>query len=118
MDDNTANLPGGFIPPSLPSPAPSNLTTSSIVSNLPHPRAHALRAGSAKEEAARRFIDGRLLHVSRRYTKKFQPPVETEEVHGYDSMIDICKDLGEVIDVVWVSGTRIFLNVLIQLNRY
>jgi hypothetical protein len=67
-----------------------------------------LRAGSAKEDAARRYVEGRLLHVSRRYTKKFQPIEESEadDVKGYESMGQVTKDLGEIVDVVWLSGTR------------
>ncbi|KAH6683127.1 hypothetical protein B0J14DRAFT_139460 [Halenospora varia] len=122
MDNNT-NEPGGFIIPSLPSPAPSNTSTSSTASNLPHPRAHALRAGSAKEEAARRYVEGRLLHVSRRYTKKFQPHQEGEEVHGYVSMSEVAKDLGEVVDVLWLSGTPslqvpYLLNIALSITTY
>lgn len=105
MADST-NYGGGFLPPSIPSPAPSNFSSSPSPSNLPHPRSHPLRAGSAKEAAARRYVEGKLLHISRRYTKKFQPPVEGEDVHGYESMADVCNDLSEVVDVLWLSGTR------------
>jgi hypothetical protein len=112
MDNNTVE-PGGFIP-SLPSPAPSNISSSSTASNLPHPRAHPLRAGSAKEDAARRYVESRLLHISRRYTKKFQPPDETEDVHGYESMSEVAKDLGEVVDVLWLSGTRMYFCILVD----
>ena len=104
--DGTTNESGGFLSASLPSPSPSNASNASASSNLPHPRSQPLRAGSAKEETARRYVEGRLLHVSRRYTKKFQPPEEGEEVHGYESMSDVSKDLGEVVDVLWLSGTR------------
>jgi len=106
--DESMTEPGGFIPASLPSPALSNTSQSSTSSNLPHPRSHPLRAGSAKEEAARRYVEGRLLHISRRFTKKFQPPQADEDVHGYESMIDVSKDMGEVVDVLWLSGTREF----------
>jgi hypothetical protein len=104
----TTNEPGGFFPPSLPSPSPSNASVSSTTSNLPHPRAHPLRPGSAKEDAARRYVDGRLLNISRRYTKKFQPKEDTrpDDVEGYESMSEVSKDLGEIVDVIWLSGTR------------
>jgi hypothetical protein len=107
MDENT-NQPGGFIIPSIPSPAPSNASSSSTRSILPHPRAHPLRPGSAKEDAARRYVEGRLLHISRRYAKKFQPTEDsqTATVKGYESMSEVAHDLGEVVDVVWLSGTR------------
>lgn len=101
---DTSNEPGGFSPPS---PSPSNASTSSTASKLPHPRAHPLRPGSAKEDAARRYVDGRLLNVSRRYAKKFQPR-QGDDVMGYESMTEVSKDLCEIIDVVWLSGTREF----------
>jgi hypothetical protein len=112
MDEAPAE-PGGFLPPSLPSPAPSNTSSKSTRSNLPHPRSHPLRAGSAKEDAARRYVEGRLLHVSRRYTKKFQPVEEgrVEDVKGYESMGQVAKDIGEIVDVVWLSGTRMFITL-------
>jgi len=53
-----------------------------------------------------------MLHVSRRYTKKFQGVDEHGEVGGYDNARDLCRDLGEVVDVLWLSGTRRFCVVL------
>jgi hypothetical protein len=106
MDEIFSPEPGAFLPASLPSPSNTDTSHSSTTSNLPHPRSQPLRAGSAKEEAARRYIEGRLLHISRRYTKKFQPPDADDHVHGYESMVDAAKDLGEVVDVLWLSGTR------------
>lgn len=100
-----SNEANGFMPASMPSPAPSSPSRSS---NLPHPRSHALRPGSAKEETTRRYVEGRLLHVSRRYTKKFQPLDENDLVHGYENMNEVCKDLSEIVDVLWLSGTRRF----------
>lgn len=67
--EGTTPEPGGFIINPLPSPAPSNFSNSSVASNLPHPRSKPLKAGSAKEDAARRFVEARLLNVSKRYTK-------------------------------------------------
>ncbi|KAG0652813.1 hypothetical protein D0Z07_0078 [Hyphodiscus hymeniophilus] len=99
---------GGFLPQNLPSPAPSNFSASPAPSKLPHPRPHPLKAGSAKEAAARRYVENRLLQISRRYTKKFQPRMEGDgknELLGYDNASDLCMDLGETVDVLWLSGT-------------
>lgn len=106
MDETSNFEPGGFLPDALPSPAPSNASRNFTSSHLPHPRSHPLRAGSAKEEAARRYVESRLMHISRRYTKKFQPHDITENVHGYETMTEAAKDLGEVVNVLWLSGTR------------
>lgn len=101
---------GGFLP-SPQSPAPSTASTSVSATTsaaLPHPRSRPLRAGSSKEEAARRYVDDKLLHVSRRYTKRFQPAEPDDTVVGYASMREVCKDLNDVVDVLWLSGTREF----------
>ncbi|ESZ94457.1 hypothetical protein SBOR_5175 [Sclerotinia borealis F-4128] len=96
---------GGFLSNSLPSPSPSNASVSSISSNLPQPRTKPLRAGSAKEQAARRYVENKLLHISRRYTKKFADAAEGNTVTGYVSMKEVAKDISEIIDVLWLSGT-------------
>ncbi|PQE21082.1 meiotic recombination DMC1 protein [Rutstroemia sp. NJR-2017a WRK4] len=114
---------GGFLPQSLPSPSPSTSSLSSTTSNLPNPRTHPLRPGSAKEDAARRYVESRLLHISRRYTKKFQAAEEGDTVTGYTSMKDAAKDLSEVVDVLWLSGTPslqipYLLNIALSINTY
>lgn len=82
-------------------------------------------------------MDNRLLHISRRYVKKFMyvgpedgtrkgnmgdGAVESvdeasgvksgvgngEIVAGYTSMRDVCVDLSSLVDVLWLSGTRTF----------
>lgn len=104
MEDGASIQPGGFIH-SLPSPAPSGLSTTSTTSSLPHPRARPLKPGSEKEDNTRRYIDKTLLSIARRYTKKFQPP-EGDGLVGYTSMSDVARDLSAVVDVLWISGTR------------
>lgn len=99
---------GGFLPPSLtlPSPAPSGLSQSSTTSSsLPHPRSRPLQSGSAKEEYTRRYVEARFQHIQRRYARKFMP-TEDGILHGYTSMTETSKDLGEIVDVLWLSGTR------------
>jgi hypothetical protein len=77
-----------------------------------------LRAGSQKEEATRRFVDAKLLHISRRFVKKYQNldeaeaevkeehSLKKEEAAGYRDFEEVARDLGEVIGVLWLSGTR------------
>lgn len=62
--------------------------------------------GSAKEDFARRYIDGRLMMISRRYVKKYQPVEAGDAAKGYVGFGEVAKDLGHVLDVVWLSGTR------------
>lgn len=104
---------GGFIL----SPPPS--VTSAITnanSELPHPRSTPLKPGGSKESAFIRFVDDRLLQIQRRFAKRETPSVNGNDaqrdaaamwdsVQGYKSMREACKDLEELMGVVWVSGT-------------
>ncbi|KAK4503547.1 hypothetical protein PRZ48_004462 [Zasmidium cellare] len=104
--------PGGFI---LSPPASTTSTTTT--STLPIPRSHPLRPGGSKESAFIRYCDSQLLHIQRRFAKRTSPTsqflstVDREkadtwgDVQGYSSMSEACKDLSELVDVVWVSGT-------------
>lgn len=106
MTSNFSPGPGGFIPPGgLPSPAPSSSSTRSV-SGLPHPRAKSLRPGSSKEDMVRRYVEERLLEISRRYVKKFGNPEPGDTVVGYKTFGEVCRDLDGVVNVLWLSGTR------------
>ncbi|KAK1971419.1 hypothetical protein LY78DRAFT_676845 [Colletotrichum sublineola] len=97
--------PGGFFPSqTLPSPAPSS-TSARPSALLPHPRARSLRPGSNKEETVRRYVEERLAIVNRRYVKKHGNPEPGDQVVGYKTFAELCKDLHSVIDVLWLSGT-------------
>jgi Subunit 11 of the general transcription factor TFIIH len=48
------------------------------------------------------------MHINRRYVKKYGLVEPGDEVVGYQSMGQLCKDLEGVIDIVWLSGTREF----------
>ncbi|CAD6500970.1 BgTH12-06671 [Blumeria graminis f. sp. triticale] len=96
-----------------------------ISASLPHPRRRSLRPGSTKEDTTRRFLEGKLLHISRRYVKKFQPAEDSNssDVKGYVSMNEIAKDFAELIDIVWLSGTPslqipYLLNIAGAINTY
>ncbi|KAM0694439.1 hypothetical protein Q7P36_004794 [Cladosporium allicinum] len=104
---------GGFIL----SPPPS--VTSAITnanSELPHPRSTPLKPGGSKESAFIRYVDERLLRIQRRFAKRETPSINGDEadrdgaaiwdsVQGYKSMREACKDIEELMGVVWVSGT-------------
>lgn len=93
---------------SLPSPTPSHASATSTTSSLPHPRSHPLKAGSLKEDATRRYLEAKVLAISKRYVRKFQPADEggREQVKGYESFGEAAGDLEEVVDVLWLSATR------------
>ncbi|KAK5994906.1 hypothetical protein PT974_03293 [Cladobotryum mycophilum] len=98
--------PGGFIPTQggLPSPAPSSIASRAHAS-LPQPRTRSLAAGSSKEDMVRRFVEEKLLFVSRRYVKKFGNPNPGDAVVGFRSFSEVCRELDSVVNVLWKSGT-------------
>jgi len=104
--------PGGFLQPTLPSPPPSSATSASTASSaLPRPRNTPLKPGSGKESSFIDYVDNKLLGVSRRYEKRYNANFEDQttsgiEERGYESFGQVAKDLENVVDVVWVSGTR------------
>ncbi|KAI1814420.1 hypothetical protein GGS20DRAFT_411812 [Poronia punctata] len=115
---------GGFIPPRNPLPSPAPTTASSqAAASLPHPRSKPLVPGSRKEDYVRDYVSRSLMHISRQYILKFgiSDPADTDT--GYESMEEVCRDLEEVIDVVWVSGTPslqipYLLNIALEFNTY
>lgn len=54
----------------------------------------------------RRFVEERLAVVSRRYVKKHGNPEPGDDVTGYTSFAELCKDLNGAIDILWLSATR------------
>src|SRR6266699_2080565 len=92
---------GGFLPDDQPSPAPSPVSDR-MAAGLPHPRAHALRPGSAKEDRVRRYAEERLLHISRRFVSKFGIAEPGGDAVGYKSMGEVCRDVEGVIDILWL----------------
>ncbi|KAI6782693.1 meiotic recombination protein DMC1 [Emericellopsis cladophorae] len=112
MSNADGEQPGGFINPGpgLPSPAPSSASTGSSP-NLPHPRSRSLQSGSRKEEMVRRYVEDRLLHISRRYVKKFGDPDVGSDVVGYKTFSEVARDLDTVINVLWLSATQVLSGV-------
>lgn len=47
-----------------------------------------------------------MMHISRRYVKKYGIPDPADQVTGYESIDQACADMEEVVDVLWFSGTR------------
>ncbi|POS74094.1 meiotic recombination protein DMC1 [Diaporthe helianthi] len=96
---------GGFLPPHpLPSPAPSG-SSNRATSGLPHPRSHPLRSGSAKEQTIRAYVDNQLMHIQRRFVKKFVVAKPGDDIVGYKTVGELCKDVEALLDILWLSGT-------------
>jgi hypothetical protein len=105
---------GGFIL----SPPPSSILSSQTATSsaLPRPRASPLRPGGSKESAFIRYVDEHILTLQRRFAKRTTPAANGDEierdaaavwddVRGYKSMREACKDVEDLLSVVWVSGT-------------
>lgn len=103
-----SNLAGGFMPPSgtLPSPAPSGSSSTRPSTGLPHPRGRSLQPGSHKEAVVRRYIEDKMLEASRRYVRKFSGAEHSDSVIGYKSFGEVARDLDSMVNVLWLSGTR------------
>lgn len=82
---------------------------------------HPLKPGGVKESSLINYVDGKILRINRRHAKKFSSVIDDqndadggdkdkdeEQTKGYESFKEVVKDIEEVIDVVWVSGTREF----------
>lgn len=100
---------GGFLQPIMTS---SNANSPSNSSILPHPRSHPLKPGSSKESSLINYLDQRLLAISRRYELRSNPiadkqPTSNPEDKGYKDFGVVAIDLDSLIDVVWVSGSRL-----------
>lgn len=78
---------------------------------LPTPRSSPLRPGSRHEAALIRFLDGELLNVSRKYTKKYTPG-------GYYDIRSVISDLQKLVDLIWISATRMSSSLRVYWARY
>ncbi|GAB7364736.1 hypothetical protein MBLNU230_g5535t1 [Neophaeotheca triangularis] len=122
-----AQQPGGFTLPSPPASSISSPRPGTVpAGTLPSPRHTPLKPGGPKESTLIRHIDSRMLHIQRRFAKRTSPrdpstwqattepiPQQTNtapqswptDVQGYKSMREACKDISELVSVIWVSGT-------------
>lgn len=103
---------GGFLPQELSSfSSPPLIASSNTATHLPRSRSNPLKPGSSKESNFIMYIDQKLLEVSRRYEKRFNIGFEgesalTNDDLGYENFDQVARELENVVDVVWVSGTR------------
>lgn len=101
--------PGGFIPSSLLSPPLSSAASvSTVTATLPHPRSTPLKPGGAKESALICFIDTGILKLERRYAKRGTEALDSAaplSTRGYESFPEVAKDMENLFDLIWVSGT-------------
>ena len=110
--DNAASGGGGFMPSAAP--PPSSPTPSTPSASFPRQRDHPLRSGSIKEADVINHIDSSILAINRRHAKKFSSTYDSEDQdQGYDSFKQAARDVGALVDFIWVTGTRMPLLFLI-----
>ena len=85
-------------------PPASSVAPSSQASPLPQPRRHPLKPGSSKESDVIIYLDNSLNNVQKRVENRLQD----EEDH-YSSFAEVERDLTGLVDVVWVSGSRMHI---------
>lgn len=65
-----------------------------------------------KESALINHIDKQIQKVNRRHAKKFSSAIDDQNEsegrneRGYESFREVVKDVEAIVDVIWVSGTR------------
>jgi hypothetical protein len=98
--------------PAFPTPPASSVAPSQHASALPQPRRHPLKPGGPRESDLIRYLDHGVnsiqKRVDNRVTHRKTLPVMGEK-EGYGAFADLAKDLDALVDVVWVSGSRMFL---------
>ncbi|CAE7219162.1 hypothetical protein PTNB85_10043 [Pyrenophora teres f. teres] len=80
-----------------------------MVSPLPQPRKHPLKPGGPRESDLIRYLDHGVNSIQKRVdnrTTNRKPRPGPSEVEGYKAFWEVAKDLDGLVDVVWVSGSR------------
>lgn len=64
-----------------------------------------MRSGSAKEQTIRAYVDNQLMHIQRRFVKKSVAAKPGDDIVGYKTVGELCKDVEALLDILWLSGT-------------
>ena len=49
-----------------------------------------------------------MTHISRRFAKRSAIAAPEDDVVGYKYMSELCKDIDDLVNIIWLSGTREF----------
>lgn len=96
----------------LPTPSASSATASQQSSPLPRPRRHPLQPGGTKESELIRYLDHGLNQIQKRVDNRVthrKTPALLGQEDGYRAYWEVVKDLDGLVDVIWVSGSRMCL---------
>lgn len=48
--------------------------------------------------------------ISRRFVKKFEEPRPDDDLVGYRNVGELCKDIEALVEILWLSGTRMCIS--------
>lgn len=103
----------------LSPPQSSTASVSTAHATLPHAREHPLKSGGSKESSFIRFVDQGIQKIQRRFAKRGSNEADTgeeEDAKGYASFSEFAKDTEALVDLVWVSGTREWIQIYAMRN--
>lgn len=93
--------------PGILTPPASSVAPSSLSSPLPTPRRHPLKPGGPKESELIRYLDNGINNVQKKVENRLQKNYGgVTGVAAYRTFGEVEKDLEGLVDVVWVSGSR------------
>lgn len=96
----------------IPTPPASSATQSQHASPLPQARRHPLNPGGPKESELIRYLDHGVGQIQKRIANRHHKRgTLLGEAAGYRAFFEAAKDLDGLVDVVWVSGSRMSLPI-------
>ena len=101
---NDTSTAGGFIPPLSP-PASVTSQTRKI---LPETRRTLLKHGGSKEARVFEYLDRAIDSIDGKVERKYEAiggNRSTSSAVGYRKLDEMVKDIDDVVNVIWVSGT-------------
>ncbi|KAI5294673.1 hypothetical protein KEM55_006514 [Ascosphaera atra] len=123
---------GGFIPDEEPEQSSTNLPLSDYAASvqLPEQRHKPLRAGTNKEWDTNRWIESKMTSLNRKHAKRFEPgkafgipsqgaqdtsketAQQVDDEPGYSNLRELAADVEQIMNVLWVCGTRKLIAIL------
>lgn len=103
---STSSPPGGV---ELPTPPASSAAPSQHSSPLPQPRKRPLQPGGTKEGELIGYLDHGINQVQKRVDNRVtnrKTPMLLGQEEGYRAFWEVARDLDGLVDVIWVSGSR------------
>lgn len=97
----------------LPTPPASSAAPSQHASPLPQARRRPLNPGGPKESELITYLDHSIAQVQKRIADRHRKRgTAAGGAAGYRAFWEVAKDLDSLVDVVWVSGSRMLRPVM------